>query len=365
MGYKFTAPETGTYRVLVRDLYFQTRGNAQYVYRLILRNPTPDFRVMATVDGLRSAQNANIIPSFAPVLQQGGTQGVRVYVSRQDEFKGDVRLTVEGLPPGVTCSETVVGGDANFGVLVFSAAEKASAWSGVIRIVGKAKIGDREVAHVASAATIVWGTANRDQNPVRTRVSSDVALSVIEGETQPFVIEVGDGKPVATSLAGKLEIPVKVVRRGDFKEPLKLTGVALPKDIKFVDLNIPADKTEGKLVLDIKNTAAPGTYTFALQSQGKLNAYRKNPSAAERWEKSKVETDKAATDAAEKVKQATAGKATADKAVADATAAAGAADKAVAAAKAEATAAAAKRQPAADKQQQGRRRWPRKAKTKR
>ena len=43
---RFVAPEDGTYRVMVRDLYGQSRGSPEYVYRLSIRRPAPDFRVL-------------------------------------------------------------------------------------------------------------------------------------------------------------------------------------------------------------------------------------------------------------------------------------------------------------------------------
>ena len=45
--WEFTAPADGVYSVQVRDLYFQQRGEPRFVYRLSIRRPRPDFRLVA------------------------------------------------------------------------------------------------------------------------------------------------------------------------------------------------------------------------------------------------------------------------------------------------------------------------------
>ncbi len=314
VSYKLAVPESGTYRVLLRDLYFQTRGNPSYLYRLAIRPQTPDFRLLAVAEAPRNQQNGNKIDLWSPVLQRGGTQGVRVYAQRQDDFVGDIDLQVEGLPAGVTCAGLTLGGDQTIGTLLFSATEDAAPWSGPLKITGRAKINDKELTRVATGGTIVWGSANRQESPVRARLSGDLGFSVTEADPQPVTIVLGEGKPIETSLAAKLEIPIKVTRRGDFKEPLKLAGSNLPKDLKF-DADIAADKSEGKVTLDIKSTVPPGTYTLIMTSASKINNYRRNPKAVEKAEKAKAEMDAMVKKADEDLKTATAKKAEAEKAV--------------------------------------------------
>ena len=59
--------------------------------------------------------------------------------------------------------------------LVFVAAEDAAAWAGPIKIVGKAKIGDKDVVREARYAGVVWGTPNRQQQPPEFRLAPVVA----------------------------------------------------------------------------------------------------------------------------------------------------------------------------------------------
>jgi len=316
--YKLVAPETGTYRVLVRDLYYQSRGNPRYLYRLVIRKPAPDFRLIAVAEPPRNQQNANQVPLWSACLHKGGTQGVRVYALRQDEFAGDIRVTVEGLPAGVTCPEINIGGGASLGTLVFSATEDAASWSGKVKIVGRAQTGERESTRTADTGTLVWGSPDRSQTALRARMAADLMLSVSGGETQPVTIEMGPGAMMETSLAGKLEIPVKINRRGEFKEPLKLQAIGMPKDIKINDMDVAADKNEAKLALEIKKDAGPGTYTFVMQAGCNLKNYRRNPQAADAAEKVKVEAEKFAKEMDEQLKTAQTAKQNADKAVQEA-----------------------------------------------
>ena len=53
-------------------------------------------------------------------------------------------------------------------------------------------------------------------------------MSVNDKETAIASLQVGDGKAIETSLGANVEIPVKVTRRGEFKDALKLTAAGLP-----------------------------------------------------------------------------------------------------------------------------------------
>ncbi len=320
MSYKLIVPDDGTYRVLIRDLYYQSRGSANYLYRLAIRDPAPDFRLVAVSEPPVNPQNNNVSQLWSTLLHRGGTQAVKVYVVRQDDFDGEIQLSVEGLPTGLTCPAVTIGPKAPFAQLVFNAADDAPGWSGTVRVLGKAKLNDAEITREARGGTLVWGSQNRDQNPIRSRMTGNVALAVTDKETAAARIDVGTGQTFETSLAGKLEIPVKVTRRGEFKGNLKLTSPGMPKDMKFADLDLAGG--EGKLTLDIKNTAAPGTYSFTLQASTQIPNYRRNAEGADAAQKLAKEMEQAATDAANAVKAATQAKADAEKAATESAAAA-------------------------------------------
>ena len=90
-----------------------------------------------------------------------------------------------------------------------------------------------------------------------SRLSRDLWLSVIDRDTAPVLVELGEDKTWEMSRAGKLEIPIKVTRRGDMKQPVTLTAIGLPGNVKAAPVTVAPEADEGKLVLEIADKAAP------------------------------------------------------------------------------------------------------------
>ncbi|MBI3416849.1 MAG: hypothetical protein HY043_16285, partial [Verrucomicrobia bacterium] len=88
----FTAPADGSYLVRVTD----NRGHSgeRFVYRLIVRAPKLDFKV--TLDG------AN------PTVPSGSGQSFTLKAERFDDFEGEIKIDITGLPPGFVASTPLV-----------------------------------------------------------------------------------------------------------------------------------------------------------------------------------------------------------------------------------------------------------------
>lgn len=66
-------------------------------------------------------------------------------------------------------------------------------------------------------------------------------------------------------------MPVKIKRRIELKQPLKLQVAGLSKGLGKTEVNIAGDSDNGILDLDFGSQKfAPGTYTFYLQTQVQL-----------------------------------------------------------------------------------------------
>lgn len=346
-SYRIEANEDTTYRLMIRDQFGDSRQDPRSIYRLVIRRATPDFRLVAFAQPLKNGADQaqqQQVPLAYPVLRRGGTSLFAVTVDRRDGFQGEITVSAEGLPPGVTCPSAVLGGSVESATLVLSAADDAAPWSGTIRLVGKAQINGQEAVRVARSGTVVWGTANRQASLAEFRLARDIALAVMDKETWPARVQAGEDQVWESSLGGNVEIPVTLVRRPEFKDPIKLVAVGLPNEIKPKEINLDANTAAGKLEIPLTVQAIkPGTYTFYLRSDIKIKHVR-NPDAVTEAEAEKAQVDQLVAQAAEGVKTTTAAKDAATKAAADAAAAAKTAEtnKTAAAAAAKAAADAAK-----------------------
>ncbi|HMC12344.1 MAG TPA: hypothetical protein VKH44_13680, partial [Pirellulaceae bacterium] len=192
---------------------------------------------------------------------------------------GEVAVSIEGLPAGVSSPGAVLGGGVTEGSLVLVAAEDAVAWAGPIKIVAKGRIGDREATREARYGVVVWGTANRQQQPGEFRLAPGLSLGVIDKELEPALVRIGEDKVYETSLGGNVEIPIKITRRGDFKDSVKLVAVGLTQQMKPKDVTLDGDKGEAKFELALnQQNIRPGSYTFYMKGETKRK-YARNPDA--------------------------------------------------------------------------------------
>jgi hypothetical protein len=289
-SFRFTAPDDGKYRILVRDLYSSSRGDPRFVYRLAIRPEQPDFRLVAlsTFPGALPNQQQSLI--WSPNLRKGGSDQIEVVAFRRDGFDGEITVTADGLPAGVIAPPVTIGPGRNSAEIVLSAADGAGAAVAPFRIVGKAKIGAAEVTHSARAASIVWA-GQPGQFNARSRLSGEMVLAVGEAETAPFSVQAGGGTVWEMSRAGKIEIPVSVTQRGDFKGNVVLSTLGLPQGIQPANQQMNVGGGDSKFTINLQTNVPLGTFSFHLLGTTQLN-YRHNPEAAEAAAKRQADLDK-------------------------------------------------------------------------
>lgn len=328
-AYSFTVPDDGTYRLMIRDQFGDGRMDPSYVYRLAIRPSEPDFRILVLDDSPSGTaqRQQNATPLSATCIHKGGATSVPVTADRRDGFDGEIEISIEGLPAGVTCQGAILGGGADSAELVLQAADNAAAWAGPLKIVGKAKIDGKDVVREARYCQAVWGTTNRQQVPASFRLARQFQIAVIDKELEPAEVKAGDGKIWETARGGNLEIPVTLTRRGDFNEAVKLTAAGLPNEIKPKEINLAAGAKDGKLELQLnQQNIKSGSYTFYLRGDTKRK-YIRNPEAIPAAEADQKDAEAMVKQMAEQVKAATAAKDAAVKAATEATNAAAKAEK--------------------------------------
>ncbi|MCA9266885.1 MAG: hypothetical protein KDA41_00365, partial [Planctomycetales bacterium] len=239
--FRFEAKSDGIYRVGVRDLYSDSRGDPRMAYRLVIRSETPDFQLLVFNNGV-SANNQLITAGTA--LRRGESQSLKVQVVRRDGFDGEVEITADQLPPGVKCDGALVGGAVDSAELVLTADGNAPAGVSTVRIIGKAKVAGQDVQREARSGALVWGSKNVQQELPVARMTRDLAIGVVDKETFPTTVTAGDGKIVETCRGAKFTIPVKVARQGEFKEAVKVKGVGMPANVATNEANVTGDAGE-------------------------------------------------------------------------------------------------------------------------
>ncbi len=313
----FRAPADGTYRILVRDLKADSRTSPENAWVLVARRPAPDFRVVALLaeQNRADANKANVVP---PVIDVGGTTTIDVLVFRADGFADEVTIEAEGLPAGVTASPAVAPARTNRAQLVLTAADGMKPWSGTIRVVGKAKIGDAEAVRPARVATLRWNADNQNQ-PRVLRELHELPL-VVTADAAPVSVTPTETKVWETARGGKVSIPLVVVHRPGAKGEVKLTAPGLPGELKVPEITVAEAATTASAEIDLDPKLPAGIYQILLRGGTKM-AYARNPQAAEL---AKADHERIAALVKERVAAHEAAKVTlaaADKTIADAQAA--------------------------------------------
>src|SRR5262249_14416824 len=146
-SFKFVVPADGKYRLSLRDRYFESRGDPRLGYRVSIHKEQPDFR-LAAVSAI-IAPPMTLATTADMTLRQAATVCVEVLAFRLDGYAGPIDVSAEGLPEGVTCTGASIGPNQNATSLIFSSSEQAASWSGLIRIVGKARVDDPNAVRIA------------------------------------------------------------------------------------------------------------------------------------------------------------------------------------------------------------------------
>ena len=297
-GYRLEVGEDGTYRVAVRDLFNTTRDDPRLTYVLAARKEAPDFALMA------APVRAGVKDAPTPLLRRGGSVPVRVVAVRRDGFNGDISLSAEGLPAGVTCSGAIPAG-SNAGALVFTAAENAGNWVGPVRILGKADVGGAPAVREASGAAVTLNPGESPTEAVRSRLTAEFALGVCGHDLSPLAIEPAEQKTWEAPVGGKAQVPLKLTWRGEAAGKFKLKAAGPPAIDGAPEFEIDAKAPTANLELDLNRfKLPPGVSTLYVRAEGKVKHVR-NADIYKAAEEAKVAAEKAAADAAAALKQAT------------------------------------------------------------
>jgi hypothetical protein len=276
-GYRFTAPADGTYQLLVASRSGDTLFGPRHLYQVRITRDAPDFRLVA--------MSSNPVQPDVATVAAGGRQAFTVLARREDGFAGPIELTVEGLPPGVSCAPQTLAGSVRQASLVVTAEAGAAPWAGEVKVKGTAAVHGVKVVREARGASVVWPVQPNANIVTISRVDRGLMLAV--RDKAPFTLTPALDKPEVLQ-GGKAVLTVKVARLWpDLKAPMQVQvmqsqnqqGVELPNNLRVNNnqpINVAANQAEGKLNVVVGTDVPPGAYNIVLRGQTQV-PYNKDP----------------------------------------------------------------------------------------
>jgi hypothetical protein len=260
---KFEVQADGLYRLQLRNLTSDTRSRGN-LYRLIIRKAQPDFALVAWAAHQRLRQNDFGTVSKPVALRAGTTMAFEVVTVRRDGFDGEIKLEMEGLPPGVTAGGLTIPAGKVQGMLFITAAEGAAPAFSIAKIVGRASVNGNVVTHPCRLASVLWPVDYAPVELPKSRLVADVPVSVTDFEKAPVSVAADRNAVLQVNAGGTLKVPLRVTWRSEFNGAsikLKPFGSVFG-GLKEIDLPIKAATLEAVLDTAALKTP-PGDYTLA------------------------------------------------------------------------------------------------------
>lgn len=296
---KLEIKEDGLYRLQLTDLFGGTRNDPRNIYRLVVRQAAPDFALVAWGLHMELRNGDRNAVSKPLALRGGATTAMEVIAIRRDGFDGDIELTMENLPEGVTAQGLKIPAGQSRGLMLVTANQNAPRAIAQARFTGKATINGASVIRPCRVASMAFPIPDAWNEIPSPRLMADVPVSVSGVDFAPLTIS-SASKETLTVIAGeKLTIPLIHTRRSDFSAAtlqMKTMGAVFERAPQF-DLQVNADSSQ--VVMDTAALKAPpGDYLVAFYG-GAVAKYRHHPEAVDKAEESrrKAERDLATIDA--------------------------------------------------------------------
>lgn len=216
---RWKAPEDGEYVIAIRDQLF--RGGPTFTYRMEINTVVKKVTSWLPEMVINSSQERRAIP-----VPKGNRYATMVRVKRMDEG-GDLNLTPEGLPDGVSVTGTFMDKSVDTVAMVFEATSEAAEAAKAINIA--AKFAEPEKANVASQVEHDVDVAENGNQRAYYQVKEH-SLPVAVTEEVPVKIELVQPKvPILQN--GSMNLKVRAERKGDFKGAVSLSLLWAPPGI--------------------------------------------------------------------------------------------------------------------------------------
>ncbi len=213
---KVEIKQDGVHRLQLRDLFGGTRKDPRNVYRLIIRKAAPDFALVGWGLHMNLRNGDRNCLSKPMSLRGGATMALEVVTVRRDGFNGEIHLSMDNLPEGVTATGLKIASGKSRGIMLITAAPDAARGLSSASFTGQATIDGKQVIRPCRLASMKWPVRDQWSEIPNPRLLADVPVSVCGGENAPLTIA-ARGDSIREAIAGeKLTIPLVHTRRSEF-----------------------------------------------------------------------------------------------------------------------------------------------------
>ncbi len=200
----FTLPADGTYFLHLGDTARQ--GGAEYGYRLRLSGPRPDFEL-------------RVVPSSV-ALALRSSAAVTVFAVRREGFTGPIRLALQDPPAGFSAATVTLAANQTTTRFAIKGPSVPTPAPVRLTVVGRAKLGDREVIreavpaedkmqaflwrHLVPASDFLAVVADPKYQPPSKRVAPPPPAVAAKAASGPGTAEAAKPKFTKQQIAGRL-----------------------------------------------------------------------------------------------------------------------------------------------------------------
>lgn len=210
----FVAPADGEYIVRLSDVRGQY--GEEYVYRLLIHPPRPDFRV--------------VMNPAHPNIPKGGAVPITVECERYDGFNGPIEVRLEGLPPGFKATSTVIEAGETSAHLLLMAAPEATTTT-----ISMPKEGNERMA--PSPIRLVATAIMNGKKVVRTQEPEN-GIRLLTVLPNPDIRVSTDRRDVVIRPGEETIVKARVERQGDFGARVPIEVRNLPFGVRVLDIGL-------------------------------------------------------------------------------------------------------------------------------
>ena len=248
----FTPTEDSDYFLAVEHLQYW--AGPDEVYRVTVAPYQPGFDLSLGLDRYDAAA--------------GGSVGVPVFVARRD-YAGPIDVSVTGAA-GLSGQVQIAAGQPAqpnnpAATLVVNVGPDVPVGPLTFVVQGKAAINGKDVIEYASVRAVVSQGLAGLPVPPRT---TDIAVGLAVTEKAPFTLAVQFDEP-STALGKPANLTITADRAAGFTAEIALTVTGLPPNVAPILKNIPVNRNEVKVQLNVAANALPGTSPIVVNGKAK------------------------------------------------------------------------------------------------